>query len=107
MVASIITTAVTALVGAVVSWLVGIVLKKLSQIKKEIEAIKGGNQASLRHNLLEIYDYWNPKGYCPREYKNDFENLYKNYHKLGANGVMTSYYIRLKNLPDKKENKIK
>lgn len=78
------------------------VTKATKPIRDDLALLKKGNQASLRHNLYEIYDFWAPKGYCPRDVKVDFENLYLSYHNLGKNGVMDACYESLMALPDEK-----
>jgi hypothetical protein len=35
----------------------------------------------------------------------NFDNLYKNYHELGANGVMDDTYNKFMALPSEKEEK--
>ena len=77
-----------------------IVRNHIEPIQKDLELIKTGNQAALRHNLYEIYDYYNARGYCPLEVKTDFENLYASYHSLGKNGVMDGCHKKLMELPD-------
>ena len=77
--------------------------KTLNEIKNDIGELKSSNQANLRHDLYELYDYWKPKKYCPRNVKADFDNLYIHYHKLGSNGVMDKYYREIMALPDRKE----
>ncbi len=81
------------------------IAKEIQPIKDDLELLKRGNQASLRHNLYEVYDYWAPKGYCPRDKKADFENLYQSYHALGKNGVMDGCYADLMDLPDEEPKK--
>jgi len=74
--------------------------EKTNEIYDRTELLSRGVQAGLRHDLCEIYDAWKDKEYCPREVKDDFENIYKNYHALGSNGVMDSYREKLINMPD-------
>lgn len=79
----------------------------LKTIHNDIQILKKGNQAGLRHNLLEIYKTWYVKGYCPQDIKDDFENQYQSYHNLGANGVMDVYREELLALPVVKPTKKK
>lgn len=76
------------------------IAKEIQPIKQDLALIKSGNQASLRHNIYEVYDAWIGKEYCPRDVKADFDNLYKNYHAMGKNGVMDKCYRDLMDLPD-------
>lgn len=70
-----------------------VLLKENSQLTKE------SLQATLRHELYEIADKWSVKGYCPKDVKDDFENIYQKYHALGQNGVMTQMRDELIELP--------
>lgn len=79
-----------------------IVSTELKPLKEKIDTIAKGTQASLRHELYELFDFWSSKGYCPREVKSDVENLYNSYHALGKNGVMDRSYEALMALPEKK-----
>jgi len=81
------------------------ICKEIQPIKEDLALIKRGSQASLRHNLYEVYDAWINKGYCPRDVKADFDNLYQNYHAMGKNGVMDKCYEDLMDLPDHKTKK--
>lgn len=71
-------------------------------IKQDLAIIKKGTQAGLRHDLHLIADEWLVKGYCPRNVKVDFENLYNQYHQLGKNGVMDNTYQAILALPESK-----
>ena len=74
--------------------------KEIQPIKEDLALLKKGSQASLRHNIYEVYDAWIEKGYCPRDVKADFDNLYQNYHAMGKNGVMDKCYKDLMDLAD-------
>lgn len=71
-------------------------------IKQDLFVIKKGTQAGLRHDLCLMADEWLAKGYCPRNVKVDFENLYNQYHQLGKNGVMDTTYQAILALPESK-----
>lgn len=75
-------------------------------IKQDLIIIKKGTQAGLRHDLVLLADEWIIKGYCPREVKVDFENLYNQYHQLGKNGVMDNTYQEILSLPETKPKRI-
>lgn len=71
-------------------------------IKQDLYILKKGTQAGLRHDLNLIADEWLIKGYCPRNVKVDFENLYNQYHQLGKNGVMENTHQAILALPESK-----
>lgn len=69
-------------------------------IKEDLIMIKKGTQAGLRHDLAMMADEWLMKGYCPRNVKDDFDNIYIQYHQLGKNGVMDNIYHSILELPE-------
>jgi len=71
-------------------------------IKEDLIMIKKGTQAGLRHDLAIMADEWLMKGYCPRNVKDDFNNIYTQYHQLGKNGVMDNLYHSILGLPEGK-----
>ena len=77
-------------------------MQKTTKMESDLELMKKGTQASLRNNLYELYDECSRKGYATYDERHNFENLYDNYHKLGANGVMDD--IRRKFLDLKIDN---
>ena len=79
-------------------------IAKVKILKGEITALKAGTQAVLRNNLIELYDKYYHEGSAPIYIKDNFENLYRQYHALGANGVMDSYYTNFINLPTERED---
>lgn len=86
--------------------IVGLAIAPLKQdletiIKSDLELIKKGTQAGLRHDLCLMADEWLQKGYCPRDRKVDFEQIYTQYHQLGKNGVMDTTYQAILDLPEK------
>lgn len=74
-------------------------LAKIKRIKVEQEAIKLGLQALLRANMISEYNKWKEKGGCPIYAKENFENMWEQYHSLGANGVMDGIHNEFMSLP--------
>lgn len=72
----------------------------IEPVKKDLSIIKKGTQAGLRHDLATMADIWLVKGYCPRHVKDDFDNIYTQYHALGKNGVMDQLYLSILALPE-------
>ena len=80
----------------------------IAVIKKEQasqEALKKGVQALLRAQMIRDYNEYSAKGYAPIYAKENFENIYKNYHTLGGNGVMQELYANFIELPTDKPSK--
>ena len=51
-------------------------------------ALKNGMQAILRDRLLQAFRDCRGQGYANPDERQNFENLYSQYHSLGGNGVM-------------------
>ena len=85
------------------SGLIGIftkfLLNRLKVSEQKQNALESGVQALLRDRLIYQYEKYKARGYAPIYAKENFENLYEQYHKLGANGVMDSIHEEFKNLP--------
>lgn len=68
-------------------------------VEKENYIIKKALQALLRDRLYELYYRCMEKGYATLTEKHNFENMYNQYHALGANGVMDNVRDDFINLP--------
>ena len=80
---------------------------RIDKIEQDLEKVKSGDQASLRNDLYQLYDVCKKKGYASMGERINFDNLYKNYHELGANGVMDDTYAKFMALPSEKIEKTK
>lgn len=74
-------------------------LNRLKASEQKQIALELGVQALLRDRLIYQYEKYKARGYAPIYAKENFENLYEQYHKLGANGVMDSIHEEFKNFP--------
>lgn len=70
---------------------------------KQIKGIRLGTQALLRAQLISDWNYYSKKGYAPIYARENFENVYTQYHNLGANGVMDDIRTKFLALPDRPE----
>ena len=70
-----------------------------SKVLKMIGAVTKGTQASLRNSLIQLWDIWSEKGYAPVYIRDNFENMYQQYHNLGANGVIDDIRAKFLALP--------
>ena len=70
-------------------------------VRTQIRAVKQGVQALLRAQLISDWNYYSEKGYAPIYARENFENVYLQYHSLGANGVMDDLRKKFLDLPDK------
>ena len=80
------------------------IIARLKTNEKRQEAIELGMQALLRDRMLGTYKEYIHQGYAPICIKDNFENMYTQYHALGANGVMTRLYKEFMTLPSEKPN---
>ena len=69
------------------------------------KSLRLGVQALLRAEMINDYYKYMEKGYAPLHVKENFENCYKQYHILGANGFMDKLREEFMELPISKEPK--
>ena len=70
---------------------------------KQNRALKNGMQAILRDRLLQRFQECRNQGGANSDERQNFENLYIQYHSLGGNGVMDDVRRRFFILPMEKE----
>ena len=75
--------------------LLGLIATTWSQTK----AVKKGVQALLRDRLIQGYKYYSEIGYADVNDRSNMENVYQQYHALGANGVMDDLRNKFLELP--------
>lgn len=85
--------------GVAVKWL----HKKSKTEAQRQDAIEKGLQALLRSQMINDYNHYKEKEYAPIYAKDNFENVWKQYHNLGVNGVMDSIHEEFMSLPTTKE----
>lgn len=81
---------------------IGCLWTKLKQSNAKTTAVQLGLQALLRAQMINDYNRWLDKGYAPIYARQNFENCWKQYHNLGANGVMDDIHEKFMNLPTSK-----
>ena len=69
---------------------------------KANRSLKAGLQALLRAQMINDYNKWSDRGYAPIYARQNFENCWKQYHGLGANGVMDDIHNKFLDLPTEK-----
>lgn len=84
--------------ATIIGWIYKIEMKQ----REENKALKSGVQALLRSQMITDYNHWNEKGFAPIYARENFENCWKQYHDLGANGVMNDIHEKFINLPTSK-----
>ena len=73
-------------------------------LEKQNKAIMAGVQALLRDRLLQGYRHYLEKGWADYDDRTNLENIYKQYHALGQNGVMDDMRKDFLNLPHSQQN---
>ena len=86
-------------VPALILMIVKYMLNQIKQNRKDTEAVKLGLQALLRSQMISDYNKYSEKGFAPVYARDNFENCWKQYHSLGANGVMDDLHMKFLELP--------
>ena len=73
--------------------------KQNLEMERQNKAIMLGVQAILRDRLLQGYRHYIDKGFAEYDDRENMENIYTQYHALGANGVMDDMREKFRSLP--------
>lgn len=74
-------------------------LSRIKRLDTESKAVQAGVQALLRDRLYAMHSKYYEQGYAPLYAKENFANMYKQYHSLGENGVMDKLKEDFEDLP--------
>ena len=66
---------------------------------KQNRAMKLAVQAILRDRLLQAYRHYEEKGWADSDDRQNWENMYVQYHALGGNGIIDDLRGKLFELP--------
>lgn len=67
---------------------------------------KKGVKALLRANMISEYETWHERGFAPIYAKQNFENLWVQYHAIkGPNGVMDDLHTKFLELPTERHER--
>lgn len=72
---------------------------RIKESNRKQEATNGGVQALLRDRIIQVYNHYHVKGFCPIYAMENVEALYKQYRALGGNGTVTELVEKLRKLP--------
>lgn len=98
----ILTTALTAIIGAIVTALFGYLTVRVRRIGKKIkeyEAVRSGVRALLRDRIIQAYNKYIDMGCCPIYAMENVQMMFDEYQKLGGNGTAVKLVEDLKELP--------
>lgn len=65
------------------------VIKRQKDEAVKNKALNDGMQALLRDRIIQSYNHYQDKGYCPIYAKENIKRIYDAYHALGGNDVAT------------------
>lgn len=65
----------------------------------QVKGVRFGVQALLRAQMISDYNKYVEWGFAPIYARENFENCWKRYHELGANGVMDDLHQKFLRLP--------
>ena len=71
----------------------------LAYVTARIRALQLGVQALLRAQMISDFNRYQEKGFAPLYARENFENCYVQYKRLGGNWVMTDIHTKFLALP--------
>lgn len=63
------------------------------------KAVQAGVRALLRREIIDVYNRYMGRGYCPIYTLEGVEDMYNAYKDLGGNGTITKLVEQLRSLP--------
>jgi len=81
-----------------------LMIEQNAVVEAQNNALMLGLQAVLRDRLLTGYKHYRAKGWADYDDRMNLENVYTQYHALGANGVMDGMRESFLGLPDADPN---
>lgn len=79
--------------------------KNVIKTKEEYDNISLGMQALLRNAIVDKYNKYKDKGYCPIYAREVIEKMHKPYRNLGGNGVVEELVHELNEMPTERSDK--
>lgn len=76
------------------------VRKRLKDEQQKSTAIAEGVQSLLRESIVQNYNKYQDREYCPIYAKESMKKVYESYHNLGGNDVATKLYNTLLAMPE-------
>ena len=74
--------------------------RRQKEDSRKSNAINDGIQALLRDRIIQAYNHYQDKGYCPIYGKENVKRMYDAYHELGGNDVATKLKDTLLDMPE-------
>lgn len=86
------------LVGLTITGL-GFMARIIKRQKEKQCALEKGVQALLRNEIIQAYNHYTEKEFCPIYAQENITHLYDEYHNLGGNGTIKNLVEELRELP--------
>lgn len=77
---------------------------RLKEEQKKNEAIAQGVQSLLRESIVDNYNKYSDRGFCPIYAKESIKKVYAAYSALGGNDVAHELYLKLLRMPEERED---
>ena len=81
------------------------VRRRLKEEQGRSAAIAEGVQSLLRESIVQNYNKYQEREYCPIYAKESIKRVYEAYHSLGGNDVATKLYNTILNMPEEPEER--
>lgn len=78
------------------------IAKRLQEEQKKNKAIADGVQSLLRESIVENYNRYSDKGFCPIYAKESIKKAYAAYSALDGNDVAHELYQKILRMPEEK-----
>ena len=88
-----------------VETIITIITSFLALLITSFLGLRNGLRCLLKNEIIMVYETYMKLGYCPSFIKENVQDLYKNYHRLKGNGMVTSMVNDIYKLPNKIEGK--
>ena len=86
-------------------WVVLGTIPAVGYIYARVKAVTMGMQALLRDRLIQAFNHYQDKEYCPIYGKENIKRMYDAYHALGGNDVVTKLKDKLLDMPEEPEER--
>lgn len=70
------------------------------RLEEKEKALSDGVESLLRKSLVDDYNKYSDRGFCPIYAKESVKRAYKAYHALGGNDVITELYHKILQMPE-------
>lgn len=68
-------------------------------VLRQYKGLRSGMISLLKNEIIRTYEKYIKLGYCPSYMKENIEEMYDSYHKLGGKGMITTMVNEIYKLP--------